>query len=86
MKNKGFTLIEMIVVIVILGVLAVTAAPKFMGLQSDARIATLQATKGAIESSFASFLPSQKYRLLRFNLVITTSKCAVWSLMVSKFV
>ncbi|GAB7223511.1 prepilin-type N-terminal cleavage/methylation domain-containing protein [Vibrio owensii] len=55
MKNKGFTLIEMVVVIVILGVLAVTAAPKFMGLQSDARIATLQATKGAIESSFAMF-------------------------------
>lgn len=85
MENKGFTLIEMIVVIVILGVLAVTAAPRFMGLQSDARIATLQATKGAIESSFAMFPLSQKYRLPRSNLVTTTSKCVVWSLMVNKF-
>lgn len=38
MKNKGFTLIEMIV---ILGVLTVTVAPKFMGLQFGARIVTL---------------------------------------------
>ncbi len=32
-KQKGFTLIELVVVIVILGILAVTAAPKFMNLQ-----------------------------------------------------
>ena len=34
--QSGFTLIELIIVIVILGVLAVTAAPKFLGLQEDA--------------------------------------------------
>ena len=34
--RSGFTLIELIVVIVILGILAVTAAPKFMNLSSDA--------------------------------------------------
>ena len=32
MRESGFTLIELIVVIVILGILAVTAAPKFMNL------------------------------------------------------
>lgn len=50
-NNKGFTLIELIVVIVILGILAVNAAPKFIDLQKDARIALLQGAKGAIESA-----------------------------------
>ena len=49
--NHGFTLIELIVVIVILGVLAVTAAPKFMNLQSDARKAALESLKGSLTST-----------------------------------
>ena len=36
-RNAGFTLIELVIVIVILGILAVTAAPKFLNLQGDAR-------------------------------------------------
>lgn len=51
MKNKGFTLIELVVVIVILGVLAVTAAPRFLNLQTDARDATLDAMKGTIQGT-----------------------------------
>lgn len=51
MKKQGFTLIELIVVIVILGILAVVAAPKFIDLQSDARISVLQGFKGAIEGA-----------------------------------
>ena len=49
--SKGFTLIELVVVIVILGILSVTAAPRFLNLQSDARIATLQGAKGAVEGA-----------------------------------
>lgn len=49
-NNSGFTLIELIVVIIILGVLAVTAAPKFMNIQKDARAATLNGVKGSINS------------------------------------
>lgn len=48
-KQRGFTLIELIIVIVILGILAVTAAPKFIDIQSDARAATLQGVKAALQ-------------------------------------
>ena len=50
-KQNGFTLIELVVVIVILGILAATAAPKFMDLQKDARISAVNGLAGAIKSS-----------------------------------
>ncbi|MEJ3626081.1 type II secretion system protein [Vibrio vulnificus] len=55
MKNKGFTLIELVVVIFVLGILAVTAMPRFLNLQSDSRKATLAAAKGTLESAFQIF-------------------------------
>lgn len=50
-KQQGFTLIELVVVIVILGILAATAAPKFINLSSDANISVLKSMGGAIKSS-----------------------------------
>ncbi|QYJ98054.1 type II secretion system GspH family protein [Shewanella alkalitolerans] len=50
-KQNGFTLIELVVVIIILGILAVTAAPKFINLQSDARVSALQGVKGALQGA-----------------------------------
>ena len=44
-RQQGFTLIELVVVIIILGILAVTAAPKFINLQSDARASAIQGLK-----------------------------------------
>jgi MSHA pilin protein MshA len=50
-KQQGFTLIELVVVIIILGILAVVAAPKFINLQGDARASALSGVKGAIQGA-----------------------------------
>ncbi len=50
-KQGGFTLIELVVVIVILGILAVTAAPRFLNLQDDAKNATLEGLRGAMSGA-----------------------------------
>ncbi|TYK67147.1 type II secretion system protein [Colwellia echini] len=50
-NQKGFTLIELVVVIVILGILAVTAAPKFIDLTGDAKASVVQAVQGSLSSA-----------------------------------
>ncbi|MGL6644250.1 prepilin-type N-terminal cleavage/methylation domain-containing protein [Aeromonas caviae] len=50
-KQSGFTLIELVIVIIILGILAVTAAPKFLNLQDDARLAAANGVKASLQSS-----------------------------------
>ena len=50
-SQRGFTLIELIVVIVILGLLAVTAAPKFMNLTADANAGVVKTPSGAVKSA-----------------------------------
>ncbi|WP_394202983.1 type II secretion system protein [Shewanella waksmanii] len=50
-QNQGFTLIELVVVIIVLGILAVTAAPKFINTQSDAYESSLEGMSGALLSA-----------------------------------
>lgn len=50
-RVNGFTLIELVIVIIVLGVLAATAIPKFINLQDDANRSALKGQFGAFESA-----------------------------------
>ena len=49
-KENGFTLIELVIVIIVLGILSASVAPKFISLRSDTKIATLETVGAAMES------------------------------------
>ena len=50
-RNAGFTLIELVIVIIVLGILAATAVPKFINLQDDARASAVKGAEAAIHSA-----------------------------------
>jgi MSHA pilin protein MshA len=50
-SKSGITLVEMVVVIVLLGILAATALPRFVNLQQDARAATVTGFAGGLNSA-----------------------------------
>ena len=52
-RQTGFTLIELVMVIVLIGVLAAVAIPKFVDLGSDARAAALAGVAGGLSSAAA---------------------------------
>ena len=60
MKRKGFTLVELVIVIAILGILAGVAIPAYANLQDDARSSQVQATLGSFRSALSIYYAKNK--------------------------
>jgi MSHA pilin protein MshA len=59
-KQKGFTLIELVIVIAVLGILAAIAVPKFVALQDDALVAAKKGMSGAVKSAHAVAIAKER--------------------------
>ena len=58
-KAKGFTLIELIMIIVILGILAAVAIPKYFDLQTQAKVSAEKGVVGGVRSGIATYYGNQ---------------------------
>lgn len=60
MRNeRGFTLIELVIVIVVLGIMAALAIPKFLDIRANARLSAIQGALGGVRSAVANYYAKQ---------------------------
>jgi prepilin-type N-terminal cleavage/methylation domain-containing protein len=79
-KESGFTIIELVVVIILLGILAATALPRFMNVNSEAHAAVVEGVNGGLQTGVSLFhaqwvaegQPAPDTQITEFNNLRTT--------------
>mgnify|MGYP001582377715 CR=1 FL=1 len=70
-RQAGFTLIELVIVIVILGILAAAALPRFSDLSTDARVAAINGLAGSLRSAASIAKATQLAKGLASNVTVS---------------
>jgi MSHA pilin protein MshA len=76
-QQSGFTLIELVIVIVILGLLAATALPRFSNLTQSARVASLNGVAGSLRSAASIAHATQLVNGVASNIAVTLDTVSI---------
>lgn len=76
-RHSGFTLIELVIVIVILGILAAAALPRFSNLSTDARVAAINGLAGSLRSAAAIAKATQLAKNFSLGQTVTLDGTAI---------